>query len=194
MERLFISRDGKCAAIRPNPYGALAQLGERGLCKPEVRGSIPLCSTTDSKPADLGGLSCLRDLHGVEPVRIGQPCGSSDKEGKAPCMQIPKERMPIPYVLPTNASLPIVAGFLFPGPAWDRTREGEQPTGLSPNEREARRSEACWPSLLGLHLPSWACTRHPRHPIVLFSENRAVLDFRCAVFGEKNGLKRLLVA
>ena len=25
--------------------GALAQLGERGLCKPEVRGSIPLCST-----------------------------------------------------------------------------------------------------------------------------------------------------
>ena len=25
--------------------GVLAQLGERGLCKPEVRGSIPLCST-----------------------------------------------------------------------------------------------------------------------------------------------------
>ena len=26
--------------------GAVAQLGERGLCKPEVRGSIPLSSTT----------------------------------------------------------------------------------------------------------------------------------------------------
>ena len=26
-------------------HGALAQLGERGLCKPEVRGSIPLSST-----------------------------------------------------------------------------------------------------------------------------------------------------
>ena len=26
-------------------HGALAQLGERGLCKPEVRGSIPLRST-----------------------------------------------------------------------------------------------------------------------------------------------------
>ena len=25
--------------------GAVAQLGERGLCKPEVGGSIPLCST-----------------------------------------------------------------------------------------------------------------------------------------------------
>ena len=25
--------------------GALAQLGERGLCKPEVKGSIPLSST-----------------------------------------------------------------------------------------------------------------------------------------------------
>ena len=25
--------------------GGLAQLGERGLCKPEVRGSIPLTST-----------------------------------------------------------------------------------------------------------------------------------------------------
>ena len=32
-------------------YGALAQLGERGLCKPEVRGSIPLCSTINSTPA-----------------------------------------------------------------------------------------------------------------------------------------------
>ncbi len=30
-------------------YGALAQLGERGLCKPEVRGSIPLCSTIKIK-------------------------------------------------------------------------------------------------------------------------------------------------
>lgn len=27
-------------------FGDLAQLGERGLCKPEVRGSIPLISTT----------------------------------------------------------------------------------------------------------------------------------------------------
>ena len=26
-------------------HGVLAQLGERGLCKPEVRGSIPLYST-----------------------------------------------------------------------------------------------------------------------------------------------------
>jgi hypothetical protein len=26
--------------------GAVAQLGERGLCKPEVRGSIPLGSTS----------------------------------------------------------------------------------------------------------------------------------------------------
>ena len=31
--------------VRRMSDGALAQLGERGLCKPEVRGSIPLCST-----------------------------------------------------------------------------------------------------------------------------------------------------
>ena len=69
MERLFISRGGKvCTAARlpeavlgvrrvETPhlqqdaaarFGALAQLGERGLCKPEVRGSIPLCSTTNT--------------------------------------------------------------------------------------------------------------------------------------------------
>ena len=28
--------------------GAVAQLGERGLCKPEVVGSIPICSTSHS--------------------------------------------------------------------------------------------------------------------------------------------------
>ena len=29
----------------PYPLGAVAQLGERGLCKPEVVGSIPISST-----------------------------------------------------------------------------------------------------------------------------------------------------
>ena len=29
-------------------FGELAQLGERGLCKPEVRGSIPLFSTRET--------------------------------------------------------------------------------------------------------------------------------------------------
>ena len=31
------------------PSGGLAQLGERGLCKPEVEGSIPLPSTSRLK-------------------------------------------------------------------------------------------------------------------------------------------------
>ena len=30
----------------PAWFGAVAQLGERGLCKPEVVGSIPISSTT----------------------------------------------------------------------------------------------------------------------------------------------------
>ena len=30
---------------RPRGFGAVAQLGERGLCKPEVVGSIPISST-----------------------------------------------------------------------------------------------------------------------------------------------------
>ena len=34
-------------------HGALAQLGERGLCKPEVRGSIPLRSTIDESDEHL---------------------------------------------------------------------------------------------------------------------------------------------
>jgi hypothetical protein len=33
------------AAAGPSVYGAVAQLGERGLCKPEVVGSIPISST-----------------------------------------------------------------------------------------------------------------------------------------------------
>ena len=40
-------------AYRAYISGALAQLGERGLCKPEVKCSIPLCSTKSS----LAGLS-----------------------------------------------------------------------------------------------------------------------------------------
>ena len=40
-------------------HGALAQLGERGLCKPEVRGSIPLSSTMKRTAADLGRLLFL---------------------------------------------------------------------------------------------------------------------------------------
>lgn len=35
--------------VREPIRGALAQLGERGLCKPEVRGSIPLSSTIEIK-------------------------------------------------------------------------------------------------------------------------------------------------
>ena len=44
MERLLIELE--CLLQKLPPCGALAQLGERGLCKPEVRGSIPLSSTT----------------------------------------------------------------------------------------------------------------------------------------------------
>lgn len=36
-------------------HGALAQLGERGLCKPEVRGSIPLRSTIKHQVSHLKG-------------------------------------------------------------------------------------------------------------------------------------------
>ena len=32
--------------VIPGRIGAVAQLGERGLCKPEVVGSIPISSTT----------------------------------------------------------------------------------------------------------------------------------------------------
>lgn len=45
--------------------GALAQLGERGLCKPEVRGSIPLSSTTNvtGQGTNRSWLFYLRDLN-----------------------------------------------------------------------------------------------------------------------------------
>ena len=40
---------------RRTPYGAVAQLGERWLCKPEVVGSIPISSTRSrARPTDFG--------------------------------------------------------------------------------------------------------------------------------------------
>ena len=64
-------------------FGALAQLGERGLCKPEVRGSIPLCSTIMNTTIHLGGRFLLGNLHGSNPVRAQQSSGLLCKEGKA---------------------------------------------------------------------------------------------------------------
>ncbi len=43
-----------------HPSGGLAQLGERGLCKPEVEGSIPLPSTI--KVCDLSQLNSLNEV------------------------------------------------------------------------------------------------------------------------------------
>ncbi len=43
-EGLDINKDG-VEISDEGVNGAVAQLGERGLCKPEVRGSIPLSST-----------------------------------------------------------------------------------------------------------------------------------------------------
>ena len=51
--------------------GALAQLGERGLCKPEVRGSIPLSSTImilfgPQGPFILPGFDTMHDADALE--------------------------------------------------------------------------------------------------------------------------------
>ncbi len=55
-ERTEENRDGI-----PDDHGAVAQLGERGLCKPEVVGSIPISSI---------GIS-LRDAQDKKPARKG---------------------------------------------------------------------------------------------------------------------------
>ena len=43
------ARSGPGCTGRLDHYGAVAQLGERLLCKQDVEGSIPFSSTTDSK-------------------------------------------------------------------------------------------------------------------------------------------------
>ncbi len=50
-------------------HGALAQLGERGLCKPEVRGSIPLCSTKSNTAVDAGWRPFSLTSQGSNPAR-----------------------------------------------------------------------------------------------------------------------------
>ena len=44
--------------------GAVAQLGERGLCKPEVVGSIPISSTRQRKSFNKGNSGCPVGLAG----------------------------------------------------------------------------------------------------------------------------------
>ena len=63
---------------------------------------VILGSTINSKPADCGGLFCLDDFHGIEPARVGQPCGLSDKEGEARRTQIREAKMPIPLCSTIN--------------------------------------------------------------------------------------------
>ena len=40
----------RTTTVESLPYGGIAQLGERLLCKQEVNGSIPFISTTDRRP------------------------------------------------------------------------------------------------------------------------------------------------
>ena len=51
--------DATSEALVTCSFGVLAQLGERGLCKPEVRGSTPLCSTMKDQLTPLNGVSFL---------------------------------------------------------------------------------------------------------------------------------------
>ncbi len=46
-------------------HGAVAQLGERGLCKPEVRGSIPLSSTMSSSPGAMNAAPAPGNSHPI---------------------------------------------------------------------------------------------------------------------------------
>src|SRR5579884_1401772 len=64
-------------------HGALAQLGERRLCKPEVTGSIPVRSTLE-RPANAGLLLSRRTTRrGLDPgVDPEQPAGSSRSAGR----------------------------------------------------------------------------------------------------------------
>jgi hypothetical protein len=67
-------RSSECAPQRrrrTNEYGALAQLVERLLCKQEVRGSIPLGSTTREGPDKFGAFSRFGVSVGIE--RPGSP-------------------------------------------------------------------------------------------------------------------------
>src|SRR5262249_526286 len=61
-----------CASVRLSGYGALAQLGERVLCKHEVVGSIPKGSP---------GLRWLAQLRPGEPVR-GEGCRVEARRAK----------------------------------------------------------------------------------------------------------------
>ena len=59
----------------PNDQGAVAQLGERGLCKPEVVGSIPISSTSWSLQTHF----LVHLVHGVPgPKQAGSHRRSSD--------------------------------------------------------------------------------------------------------------------
>ena len=72
--KLFLDRFFRSANIVNALFGALAQLGERMAGSHEVRGSIPLCSTINSKPPS-GGFLFSSSIGDRTPGGANSPVG-----------------------------------------------------------------------------------------------------------------------
>ncbi len=132
--------------------GALAQQGERGLCKPEVRGSIPLCSTKNPDGSSSEDPFSLRSASRCR-VRSQKACH------RPPHSRVPPIRRPVVHHLRPRVPLcgrcrPEGAEALsrpFPSlvrqnrPAWTRLACGHVQAGScdmpSPRARSARRRQ-----------------------------------------------------
>jgi hypothetical protein len=69
--QILLKKDSGNRLYTVNRPGALAQLGERRLCKPEVAGSIPARSI--KKPAGNGGFLSSGGLQVVQDGRVWKP-------------------------------------------------------------------------------------------------------------------------
>ncbi len=63
-------------------HGAVAQLGERGLCKPEVRGSIPLSSTMSSSPGAMNAAPAPGNSHPIHRLYHSPVPGSEQTDSE----------------------------------------------------------------------------------------------------------------
>ena len=140
VERLLISQPKRTT------YGALAQLGERLLCTQEVRGSIPLGSTTYFEPSQqrlvfvYGPIPWGSNPRGEMPLR-NAPVARFRHFGRAPARGLARS--------PANARIPLGSTtflsrfqerlFSFPGPSRGiEPARGKRASGAFSSEGAAR--------------------------------------------------------
>ena len=103
------------------PKGGIAQLGERGLCKPEARGSNPLTSTKNPKASLQRGFFIPKEgawgsnpIWGAERSKRASVCRAARKAAQPPQRKERAQRAANPLTSTKNPKASLQRGFSIP--------------------------------------------------------------------------------